>query len=199
MAPLIDNTEVVDYSENSIASYSEANNCPLHSRYPRRTISFSFVVQVREVMSIKDYSDEEIKNAWYSVMELKQVKAEAKAILNKIARCESEQDNEEWTSRGLEGRTREGNKEKFQHRRFSQSVVFMEQDQQEANGIHDPEFLADVYLERTMYSQFIAESNGSRDAKEAKDAYVYSKTSQIQIGGFVLNVQRSDRLNSSAA
>jgi hypothetical protein len=197
MAPLIDNIEVVDYSENSIASYSEATNCPLHSRYPRRTISFSFVVQVHEVMSIEEYSDQEIKNAWYSEMELEQVKAEAKAILNKMARFESEPDNEEWTSRGLESRTREGHQKKFQYRRFSKSAVFMEQDQQESNGIHDPEFLADVYHERTEYCQFIAESNGSRDAKEAKDAY--SKTSQIQIGGVVLNVQSSDRLNSSAA
>jgi hypothetical protein len=197
MAPLIDNIQNVDYSENSIASSSEANNCPLHSRYPRRTISFSFVVDVHEIMSVKDYSDEEIKNTWYSSLEFQQVKADAKATVKKMATSGSEPDNEEWTSRGLESRTREGNKQKFQHRRFSKSAVFMEQEQQEATGIYDPEMLADFYHETTIYCTFIAVTNGTRDAKEAKGAY--SKMGSIQIGGVHLNVQSSDRWNSSAA
>jgi hypothetical protein len=156
-------------------------------------------VKVTEVMSIADYSAKEKKNTWYSVMELEQVKTEVRSIVNKMARFESEPDNEEWTYRGLESRTREGNRKKFRRRRFCKSAVFMEQDQQEANGIHDPEMLADVYHEHTEYCQFIAESNGSRYAKDAKGAKdAYSKMSKIHMGGVVLNV-RSNRLYSSAA
>eukprot|EP00980_Cylindrotheca_fusiformis_P003824 scaffold853_cov103-Cylindrotheca_fusiformis.AAC.4 len=171
MAPLNAISDMHTCNDISVATYAEAKNYPLHTLDScppgRKTISFSFTVQVHEVLSLTKYSLKEIENTWYSKYELGLIKGEARVIVKKIARGENDPKSGEWTSRGLESRTTAGNKEKMQHRRYSQAAVFMEQEWQDENGINDPEALADIYHEHTEFCQFIASATGSRDAAEA--------------------------------
>merc|ERR1711935_646360 len=74
-----------------------------------------------------------------------------------------------WTTRGLEGRTKEGYKTKCGNRRASWAAVFLEQNQQDIRGLEkNPEFIAGVYREKTSHSQLLAIAMGNLDANAAK-------------------------------
>eukprot|EP00980_Cylindrotheca_fusiformis_P031137 scaffold25868_cov113-Cylindrotheca_fusiformis.AAC.2 len=168
MAPFSSLSEQVDCTDISL-SCAEAKHS-LHCPEQPKAVSFSRLVKVQEVLSVRNYTDDEINKTWYSGHELSLVKEEAKLMVRRMAKGEAASEDGEWTFRGLEGRTKAGQKEKFHHRRFSKGAVFIEQDEQEENCINDPEKLADIYHEHTEYCQLMAAAIGSRDAAEAKGA-----------------------------
>lgn len=167
MPPFADIQSVIDYNDSTSNLDTKKKSCPLHHESPVRKVSFSKLVAEYDIEKASDYSAEERKATWYSIPQLRELKKAAKYWAHKMETGKLDPNDDSWTSRGLEGRTTEGNEEKYKARTASWAAVFLEQCQQEGNEIEDPEFLAEVYREYTTVSQCLARLRGKQDAREA--------------------------------
>lgn len=170
MAPYADIQSVIDFNDNINTEYSESKAYPLHLETSPRKVSFYKSVAVHQVERACDYSEEERKATWYSIPELRELKSKMKEEVKQLEAGKLS-DSEFWSSRGLEGKTTEGTKQKYEARTSAWAVVLLEQDQQDIREYHDPSFLADVYREYSVVSQCLAELRGKQDAKAALQSF----------------------------
>jgi hypothetical protein len=103
----------------------------------QRGVRFLPVVYVREILSVKNYTEDEKRNTWYS----KEENLKRKADLS----MESTNKDGKHCFRGLEGRSREGLRKRRLNRLCAWMSVFEEQERQRDLGIHTPMAIAIVY------------------------------------------------------
>jgi hypothetical protein len=108
---------------------------------------------------------------------MKKIKQNARDDVGKMVAGQEDSDN--FCTRGIESRTREGARRKRQNKIDARAAVFFEQEMQELNCICDPETIADVYFDYTEHCQVSAYMMALRDRQAAKDALASSKTTDL--------------------
>jgi hypothetical protein len=136
---------------------------------PQSSISFYPDIFVVDYLHIRDYTSEEVNSTWYSNNDFSIMRNDAKELLRRVCRGEVDPQNEEHCTRGLEGRTSEGKKQRLRNTVDASSVVFVEQEIQDEEGIRDPDFLATFYFDNSHHCQVAANMMGLLDEKAARD------------------------------
>lgn len=132
----------------------------------RRKIRWSSQVRVQEIRHINDMPELVIEAVWMSPVEYKTIKNGAKTtVLMMMAGEKFHQDDPDFCSRGLEFRTRKGNKIRAANKLKARSAVLNEQDLQRDEGFHDPEFIAMASLDVSHECREQAQKRGEKDAK----------------------------------
>lgn len=135
-------------------------------RKPSRRVSFLETVVVQEVLHVKDMTEEEVYNSWYSNAEMDSVK---KAILMEMHQMlAGNKMSDDFTFRGLESRVKDENKRRRAVKTNSIFAVLEEQDSQVVKERHNPQIIRAIYLEHSVRSQQEAENWGRSDALEAR-------------------------------
>ena len=177
-------------SEDQISTCTfSAKTLPLNLERPRRCVSFSSDITTHDVLHRNEYSPKEKMSSWYCVEEIKEIKDGVKAIVAKM--MSSDDDDELYCTRGLEARTKEGKLRKRQNKIGARAAAFFEQEAQQAEGISDPEAIADVYYDYSEHCQASAEMMGLRDEKDAEHAWASLKSDVLEYSysRVVLNLQ----------
>ena len=134
----------------------------------KRSVTFMGLVKVKNTLHIKDYTKEEVSAAWYNESESSTIKFTTKVVVSQMERATKKKggepvDEDTVSTRGLEGRTRKGQKKKFNARQEAQCAVLDEQYRQYAMDDFDPDHLALLYKECTYQSAIEAQRIGKQD------------------------------------
>lgn len=134
-----------------------------------RRVTFSKKILIRQVLHINDMSLRVRERYWLTEEEHAEIKLHCKETVWKMMRQDPDLDEEDgvFFSRGLECRTREGQKEKNKRKEAVKRAVLLQQELQMEEGIVDPEFLAAVSMGKTRFSLKMAQEAGQWDAEEA--------------------------------
>lgn len=136
----------------------------------RRKIRWSSQVRVQEIRHINNMPESEIEAVWMSPIEYKTIKNGAKTtVLMMMAGEKFHEDDPDFCCRGLEFRTRKGNKIRAANKLKARSAVLNEQDLQRDEGFHDPEFIAMASLDVSHECREQAQKRGEKDAKAILD------------------------------
>ena len=139
-------------------------------RKPFPLLSFRPTVAVRPTIHIKDYSDEEISEVWYTKAEKDTIKSEIRRTLLRMLDGSTEADTDQnHCIRGLETYTPAGQTLKRKRRKEAISLVLEEQESQTEKGTPDPELLADLYYEETHFSRASARIMGLADEETVRN------------------------------
>jgi hypothetical protein len=117
---------------------------------PRRKVAFDKVVKVRKTLNISNYTQDEIRDTWYTQEDMLRIYTENRAIValvDKNGGQLSENDHTTSTIRGMECRTRQGALRRMKNKILSRKVVLREQERQRDNKDvrNDPEYIYLVY------------------------------------------------------
>mmetsp|Transcript_23119 Transcript_23119/g.54661 ORF Transcript_23119/g.54661 Transcript_23119/m.54661 type:complete len:325 (+) Transcript_23119:323-1297(+) len=132
----------------------------------RRKIRWSGQVRVQEIHHINNMSQAEREAVWMSPIDYKMIKNMAKTtVLMMMAGEYIDDDDPDLCTRGLEFRTRKGNKIRSANKLRAKSAVLNEQDLQRDEGFHDPEFIAMASLDVSHECREQAQKRGVKDAQ----------------------------------
>ena len=132
----------------------------------RRKIRWSSQVRVQEIRHINNMPESEIEAVWMSPIEFKTIKNGAKTtVLMMMAGEKFHEEDPDFCSRGLEFRTRKGNKIRAANKLKARSAVLNEQELQRDEGFHDPEFIAMASLDVSQECRQQAHKRGEKDAE----------------------------------
>eukprot|EP00980_Cylindrotheca_fusiformis_P004963 scaffold1054_cov124-Cylindrotheca_fusiformis.AAC.3 len=141
-----------------------------------KSVSFATSVTVVPIVSLGDYSRNEIESSWYTAEEMEQI---TRRLLKILCHAESTKSKnaKRYCMRGLEGHTTLGSTSKGRSREAMWASVLDEQKRQQENGIVDAESLAKVCARNTSSSRMWAIVVGNRD-QQAAEAYLYQETKE---------------------
>jgi len=132
----------------------------------RRKIRWSGQVRVQEIRHLNNMSEAEREAVWMSPIDYKMIKNMAKTtVLMMMAGEHISEDDQDFCARGLEFRTRKGNKIRSANKLRARSAVLNEQDLQRDEGFHDPEFIAMASLDVSYECREQAQKRGEQDAQ----------------------------------
>jgi hypothetical protein len=170
-----------------------AMNKPLViDRTGNKSVSFKKGVKVREHPGLIDFSEDEIKRAWYNNTDYAMIKAEYLSTIKKMVSRKTFPDDETLCFRGLEYRTPRVAALRRQHKSEAIDLVLDEQCLQRSKGIHDPDYIAHLYRKRADHSARIAHLLGVQDGQFVHDQ-------QEQESSSLLKVCLSDKKHSSSS
>jgi len=132
----------------------------------RRKIRWSGQVRVQEIRHLNNMPEAEREAVWMSPIDYKMIKNMAKTtVLMMMAGEHIDDDDPDFCTRGLEFRTRKGNKIRSANKLRCKSAVLNEQDLQRDEGFHDPEFIAMASLDVSYECREQAQKRGNQDAQ----------------------------------
>jgi hypothetical protein len=111
-------------------------------------------------------TQEEVESIWYQEDDTKIILAMAKVTVKMMMKGEP-CDDEDYCSRGLEGKTPAGSKRRQKNKMKVRKALLDEQDIQREEGVNDPEYLAQVSRKNSEDIIQQAHSQGLRDEQEA--------------------------------
>ncbi len=125
-------------------------------------VSFSASINVvKPTLHRADYTESERRATWYSILELQSFKTERRQIICRLQRGETVE-----CSRGLECKTKHGNRQRQMLILDAISAVLDEQEDQMIRCSVDPEALAQTYRRFTRDSQTTAIERAEQDQQE---------------------------------
>ena len=202
MAPLFtDRGDAALFSAEDESPTSISENGPLSPSSSDGEVSFRVKQQGRSSVSFKpgasvlvyagisidDYSPEERRQCWYHFDELRDIRTEVKdtvALMNENnlplnatshGADDVNDDGMEMKTHithGLEGKTKEGKRQRKENRMASLAAVFDEQNLQDMDGISDPVMIARAYTEFSYSSQVAAFQRASLFQEEVAAIYL---------------------------
>ena len=116
-----------------------------------------------------DFSQEELASLWYCKAEIAAIKQDCAETVRHMVNGEL-RETDEYTARGLEYRTPEGQKERQYYKLVALDAVLDEQEVQEEQEVTDENAIAVLYQVHSIPRQEAAHQRGIRDEQE-----VYSK------------------------
>jgi hypothetical protein len=157
------------FDETSCTMTKEATHTSLEPK-PRRSVSFTAQVSVRDTLHIDDYTDVEHDACWFISKDYENMKKEInctvgliekKAIIDEIHYCR----------RGVERRTKEASESRHHTRIATIDAVLDEQYVQshDIDTINGPELIAIAYMEFNYRCQMAAYVTGVTDAEMTKE------------------------------
>jgi hypothetical protein len=138
------------------------------------------MVRVRESLSYKDYTPEEVQACWHSDEETQRIRAHFREEFRKMKEEESKphKDTHYCGSRGLEGHTTVRAAIKRRTRLLATNAVLDEQLIQWEQDIFDEDTIAEIYFFQASYScQMWAIIVGQRDHRETGGVAAYNSSS----------------------
>jgi len=145
---------------------ANATITPFVKNATRRKIRWSSQVRVQEIRHLNNISEAEREAVWMSPIDYKMIKNMAKTtVLMMMAGEHIADDDPDFCKRGLEFRTRKGNKIRSANKLRARSAVLNEQDLQRDEGFHDPEFIAMASLDVSYECREQAQKRGEQDAQ----------------------------------
>jgi hypothetical protein len=140
---------------------------------PRRKVAFDKVVKVRKTLNISNYTQDEIRDTWYSHEDMLRICTENRAtvaLLNKNGGQLSENDQTTTTIRGMECRTKQGARRRMKNKILSRIMVLREQERQRNNDVgDDPECIYLVYYSIASKCQTEAVKLGLKDESTSRE------------------------------
>lgn len=159
-----DEKDILDHltvgTNPTVASTKKQRNKPSVSFYERVRIHF--------VDCLDDYTHDEHAATWCSCAEMDRIRNGARAEAGLL---DAGVYPSSGTSRGLEGRTRLGEKRKRQHRLNAYAAVFFELDGQEQSGVMSERLVAEAYALYSKPCEKTALELGKQDAMAAMEIY----------------------------
>lgn len=144
-----------------------SSNCPISPK-AERAVTFAATARRCLVLHINDFSQAEIQACWYKDEELGQVREDMIRTLHLVEEGHVEKNgNDKFCPRGLEFLSPQGAKRRLQNRKLSHEVVLTEQKRQRQQGIHVPEFIAQVYAYTSHHCQTAAQRLALEDEQFA--------------------------------
>ena len=201
MAPLIQDTDISLSSQDFVFDHKTIT-APLHESTINRSrrVSFGAMVATYEVMSLVDYTHEELEASWFDRDDMRRMKENARSEA-KLVDSGLLVQGTDVSIRGLESRTREGIKRKRRSRMNAYAAVFFEIDYQQQEEFFNEDLIADAYF---MYSEscaMTAQMIGKRDEIEAMNIYENQKADFFgtDFCKSILDLSTTEGLASSAA
>ena len=125
-------------------------------------VQFSEVTHVRDTLSLKDYTPEEIQSCWYSHAGNQRIRRHCTKEIRKMNEGIKLEDKK-YCSRGLECHTTIGDAIKIRNRSLAINAVLDEQMIQWKKGILDEDSIAAIYCQASSSCQMWANIIGRRD------------------------------------
>jgi hypothetical protein len=165
----MDSTNGIHNNMSSIITAKSFSNALEQSIKVRTTkgkkrVSFSNApAGIVEVKSLEDFSKEELEQTWFTRQEFDDIKESYRSVLRRMQNKEHIQDTEECSTRGLEGRSRMGARNRQTIMMESILAVLNEQMEQQNEGRNDSEAIAIAYRQYGYHSLQAAVMMGRRD------------------------------------
>ncbi len=137
-------------------------------RKKRKSVSFYPRVRIHDTIGIDDYTEEEQRAAWFSFEEMERIRKCAKSEAGLLDAGVQPKDG---TWRGLESRTKLGERTKRRNRTNAYAAVFFEIDSQEQSGQFSEQLIADAYALYSKACEKSALAMAKEDAKAAMAIY----------------------------
>jgi hypothetical protein len=157
-----------DASFSSVATASGAESSKQHSRVSR--VRFYDQVRVRDIMSRKEYTEQEIRDCWCSRYEFNEIRRNVASTAYLMANKEHHQllDDVMYTSRGSHCRLESVSKRRCELRRQTRAVVLGQQADQKKRGKRDDGAIATAYSKIARSAAMDARAMASLDEKDAR-------------------------------
>lgn len=123
-------------------------------------------IVVHNVLSLSEYSEEEMRACWFSRGEYNSFKRNSLVTLSLNRTGDLSPDDPEHTMRGLECRTRELTDSRRILRYRAAAAVFDEQARQRDTGVRDPEALSECYHSISWHGMYDAHCQGLADEQD---------------------------------
>jgi hypothetical protein len=120
---------------------------------------------IHSIGSLDEYTQEEHSQTWYSRQEYSAIRASYTDLIHRIRNKEWIAETEDTSTRGIEGRSRAGEKARREIQIKSMVSVLSEQQRQRVEGRTDPEALAIGYRQYAYHALQAAANMGRRDAQ----------------------------------
>jgi hypothetical protein len=133
-----------------------------------KKVSFSKRVKVKKIRSHKHYSEDEKDAKWHSPEEYVMLKQRCLETLRKM-RSPDFQDCDEFSSRGLEVRTKTASAARKEKRAFALVAVLDEQEHQVNVGMSDEESIREAFLDISRTSASAAQSMAQIDEEAVNE------------------------------
>ncbi|CAJ1931714.1 unnamed protein product [Cylindrotheca closterium] len=136
----------------------------------KRGVTINPTVEVAEILSIYDYTPNEIAAAWYDEDDMDKITRQCFKVLQRMEECGGTKNGQKYCTRGLEGHTTLGSISKKKTRTASFAAVLNEQARQwNKNEQADIRAISDAYRKTSSSSQMWAQVSGIQD-RQAADA-----------------------------
>lgn len=161
--------QIIAESPTGVAEGSPKAKTVAAKNASRRKIRWSSQVRVQEIRHVNNMSETEREAVWMSPIDYKMIKNMAKTtVLMMMAGEYIDDEDPHFCTRGLEFRTRKGNKVRSANKLIARSAVLNEQDLQRDEGFHDPEFIAMAAMDVSYECRDQARERGVQDAEAVK-------------------------------
>lgn len=141
----------------------------------KKTVSFQPNVQSATVLALDDYTNQELRDSWWSASEQKRISMRCFRVLDKMDSIRERIDEEKYCTRGLESHAGLASINKENCRHDATLSVLKEQERQnnnQLNDTHSADAIAEEYHKACSSSQMWAQVVGNRDQREA-ELYLY--------------------------
>lgn len=135
----------------------------------KKRVHWNTRVSKRRHIQLKDMTAEEKYSVWYSSQDSKLILAMAKVTVKMMMRGEPCDDDTDYCSRGLEGKTREGSKKRNKSKVMVNTAVLMEQEIQRMDKKDDPETIAKASFNCSEVLCRRARLQGTQDERDVGD------------------------------
>ena len=145
----------------------------------KRTLTINPFVEVAEVLSIYDYTPQEIEAAWYDEQDMEKITHRCFRAVHRME-CGGSKSGKKYCTRGLEGLTTLGSISKTKTRTAAFAAVLEEQERQwNENEEIDDEAISDAYKKTCTSSQLWAQVIGNRD-RQAAESFLYDDEDEYE-------------------
>ena len=160
--------------KTSISKNIESSLTSDSTKVLRRQVRFRDTVSVRPIKHIDDMSNEQVVNTWYGNNDFKENKKGLLQTVRMLMMTHVDNtiiDNDEYCSRGLEYRTREGAAARRANKWNALDAVLNEQHRQRELGIRNEKLLCQIYISENCHCRLNALKLGIEDEKAAMALY----------------------------
>jgi hypothetical protein len=175
----------------TIEKQKSSDNCSFRKRENRR-VHFKTMVSVRPILHVDDMSEERIHAIWLNEKDMEDIRNSLSETLKLMSVREPKIDNESHFYRGLEIRTRKGERERAMNKSNALNAVLDEQDRQRSMGIHNEKLLGQIYTTECRVAKSHAYRLGITDELLAKRIQDESSCIWSEVLDFSNRSQSSD-------
>jgi hypothetical protein len=133
------------------------------------SVTFSKRVRVKKVRSHCHYTAQERIDTWFAPEEYADIKMGCIQTLKLMSKNPGFVECEEYSSRGLEVRTKAASQTRKQNKAFALAAVLDEQENQISEGVRHPERLGEVYRKIGLVSLSVAQFMAMRHRETVEE------------------------------
>lgn len=133
----------------------------------RKRVTFKPSVNVRPILHVNDYTEDEIKSVWFCRSDFDAMKKGFARTVKLISHNVYRGDDDDHCARGLEYRVRAGALKRRENKLNGLEAVLEEQESQAQLGINDDESISRAFVRENLHCRLAALQVGIRDEEVA--------------------------------